>query len=538
MFCLAIVVVLSTIVNAASFKTIKLSFSKQQFSFVANEIGALEISCRGLNAGFISDLMQPGLPFVAVNVGIPDGSDFCGVMEHLSTKVLFNDVVVAATPENFHADYNSAVSQKTMPVYAQSSYPDKNVQYVCTDKMDGYSILRFLVCPFRYDVQEKRLYLVTDISFDINLVESPSSLSKESNVGGQNMGDVVMSQIINPEDFYGVNIPIQIPVIDTCFAGYLPITERYVIVTSEELAPYFKPLAQWKTQKGIKSKVVTVEEITALYPNMDIPLAIKTFFKNEYENNNLKYALLGGSDCVVPARKCYAKNYAETTVMPADLYYACFGNCFSWDANGNGIYGELEDSISMVPDIVVTRASVRDVSGAQAFVDKILGYEKDPDAKGWGNDILMCGAKRRTAPNGHSDSESDGEELFKYFIAPYWNGTRMRFYDTYTDFTEGADYDLTAENLQYELSKGYTFVDMITHGNSERWSLEAENKYYGKQAGELKNERYTIITTTACSTNMFDRPSPCLGEMFINNAYSGVVAYFGCSRYGWTGIFV
>ena len=85
------------------------------------------------------------------------------------------------------------------------------------------------------------------------------------------------------------------------------IVGKYLIVTTKSLAPYFKPLALWKTQKGFKAEIVTVEEITAQHQGMDIPLAIKTYLRDQYEKNNLRYVLLGGEDRNEPVRKCYCK---------------------------------------------------------------------------------------------------------------------------------------------------------------------------------------------------------------------------------------
>ena len=518
---------LITTMNAESVKKVRLTFDKQQFSFINDEAGALEISSNALNVNYGSDTSQPGLPVMAVNVGIPDGVEFNGVSEELTTQLLFDDVVVAATEKAVPTNYDGVLPKKVLPTYSEITYPNKNVQYVCTSNMNGYTILRFLVCPFRYDAQGKKLYIASNVTLNIKLSDTPSVLVSETSFKKQNMRDVVMNQIVNPEDFVEEQVSTQGLVIGGDLSFYMPIRESYIIVTSEALAPYFKPLAQWKTQKGIRSKVATIEEITALHPEMDTPLAIKTYLRDEYENNNLKYVLLGGSDCIVPARKCYAQNSGtRDSAMPVDLYYACFGKNFSWDADGNNVYGEINDSISMTPDIFVTRAAVRKAEEARAFVNKVLGYEKEPK---WNNNIMMCGAKLYK----NRDAELEGEGLYKDCIAPYWNGERFRFYDTYTDAPNGADYDLTAENLQYELSRGYSFVEMISHGNRTLWQLEAGDAYEDKHADKLVNDKYTIITTTSCSTNMFDEKYRSLSEFFIRNPQSGVVAYLGCSRYGW-----
>ena len=524
--------------SAESMKIVHLSFNKSQFSFIKDEFGAIEISAPNMNAGYDSDSSQAGLPFISVNVGVPNGVEFENVSISKTSKLVSDGVVVAANPIEIPTNYDGVLPKKSLPVYVQNHYPKESVKYVCTSIMDGYTILRFLVCPFEYDVQSKKLYFADNVTLNIKLTDSPSLMSFEDTSKGNNMRDIFMSQIINAEDFEESGLSTQGVSIGGELSPYKHITERYLIVTSNALAPYFKPLATWKTTKGIKAKIVTVEDIMSAQEEADTALAIKTYLYNEYKNNHLKYVLLGADDKTVPSRKCYyGYKPSEYKNIPSDLYYACFDNCFSWDANGNGIYGELSDNIGMTPSIIVTRAGVRDVEDVEAFVNKIIGYEKCPNVETWRNNILMCGAQRFSdlsqPSSGQSDAEVEGEKLYNSSIVPYWKGTRYRFYDTCTDFPGGSKYDLTPNNLQYEMSRGYTFFDMKTHGNREHWSLERGSLYLEGKADSLNNSNYTIMTTTACHTSSFSWKFRCLGEDFMRNPQSGVVAYLGCSREGW-----
>lgn len=558
-FILAVVFFLSlTMANAESVKTVRLSFNKQQFSFTEDEVGALEVSVNSLSSGYGSDYSQPGLPLIAVNVGIPEGTDFRGISTSIIKQQIYDNVVVAANPIAVPTSYEGALPKKTMPMYAEGLYPNENVQYVCTSTMDGYTILRFLVCPFKYDSRNKKLFLTTGVTLRITLTDTPSTMSNKVSQRGQNMKELFMSQIVNPEDFEEPQISTQgfdiVPGLNLELDPNKHITERYLIITSNALAPSFEPLAKWKTTKGIKAKIATVEDVTALHPDMDAQLAIKTYIYDEYKNNKLKYVLLGGDDSVVPVRGCYGRVLSQNNAgesieitdkaIPTDLYYACFDKCFSWDANRNGIFGEYDDSISFDPSVFVTRAPVRTSADVECCINKILGYEKVPTRNGWDNNILMTGRKKseyyENSTVRQSDAEYKGNILYKYSIAPYWNGTRTRFYDTATDFQGNSDYNLNATNLQEQLSKGYTFMEMATHGNYDLWVLE-NGLYLNNDANTLRNNKYTIITTTACNTNAFDysvgvestTEHPCLSECFIRNPQSGIVAYLGCSRFGW-----
>lgn len=554
LLCVIALIVSAITTMANDTKTVKLTFSKQQFSFVKNSAGATEIIMRDGVFGYGEDTSLPGLPLVAVNVRVPNGVDFDGLTEAATKKILFNDVVVATNPVNYPTNYVGEMPQATLPNYSATSYPSSNVQYVSTSTADGYTVLRFLVCPFKYDTQEKRLYLTNSISFNISLKDSPSLQSDADNAYGQNLAGIMSTQVMNASEFE--EPALEANAIDLKPGVFRIPQSGYIIITSEALASHFKPLASWKKQKGLNSKIVTIEEIKKLYPDIDTQLAIKTYLKEQYDTQKLRYVLLGGDDTVVPVKYCYYREEEKggtsvITYTPSDLFYACFEGNMAWDGNGNGISGELADKVDFTPSIFITRAPVRTISNVETFVNRILGYEKEPTKNQntlldnvWGNNILMAGDSitPKWPSTTQSDTDYKSRVLYNKYIAPYWNGTKKMFYDTSTDFPGGADYALSTENFQNELSKGYTFVDYMAHGSVTAWHLEDNWFYNVEEAEQLENSGYSIIVTGSCLTNAFDEMvdwkgdinDPCLSEAFIRNPKSGIVAYYGCSREGWS----
>ena len=110
-----------------------------------------------------------------------------------------------------------------------------------------------------------------------------------------------------------------------------------------------------------------------------------------------------------------------------------------------------------------------------------------------------------------------------------WSGQRVRLYDTYTDFPEGNSYGFTADHLQKELKKGYTFVHVDTHGDTTGWNTEEgpeEPVYPFFYADTLINSGYSVIVTSACSTNDYIS-NTSLGHSFIANPNSGIISYIG-----------
>lgn len=76
LFIVALMSILT--INAGTKKSVKLSFDKQQFSFVKNSVGAVRVVSHSINGCYASDVSQPGLPLFAVNVGVPNGVNLGG----------------------------------------------------------------------------------------------------------------------------------------------------------------------------------------------------------------------------------------------------------------------------------------------------------------------------------------------------------------------------------------------------------------------------------------------------------------------------
>lgn len=517
-------------VNAESSQTVSVSFDKKDFNLSYDEKGMLCIGSNVHNVDYGTDFTVPGLPLIPINVLIPNGYTYQDVSFSQNKTLYLENVLVAPVPISVPTS-TSVSTPIQLTEYDKVSYPQSPVKYVNTNDFDGYNVVCFLVSPFEYDTENKRLYFTNKFTLSIHLTPCVTRTTGSYNVNSK-LADVVKSIVVNAEDIENAST-------ETLSANVESDNIDYVVITSSALKESFNQLVAWKRAKGVKAQVITLEYINSHYEGNTVPLKIKTCIKDLYTNKGLKYVLLGGDDTVVPVQRCYGivnndNNYSDTTI-PTDLFYACFSGSFDWNADGDGVFGETTDNVNLAPSVFVTRVPVRTSSHVSAFVNKILQYEKTPTANGWNNNILMAGTKLWNK----GDAEAKGQILFSSYISPYWNGGRKRFYDTATDFSGGAAYDLTATNIQNQLSQGYAFVDMITHGNQTIWSTETGASYSSSYGSSLSSGKPSIITTMACLTNAFDSSTkggtqdPCLSESLIRNANNGVVAYLGCSRYGW-----
>jgi len=127
---------------------------------------------------------------------------------------------------------------------------------------------------------------------------------------------------------------------------------RYLIITHDSYYDVLKPLAEWKTQKGLRAKIVKLSETGSDSSQ------IRAFVVNAYNNWDVKpeYLLLVGNRYQLPFPRMGNTPYDW---IYSDNYYA-------------NTAGDFHN------ELIPARLWVFDTVQAKTIVAKILGYEKTP----------------------------------------------------------------------------------------------------------------------------------------------------------------
>lgn len=522
-------------------KTITLNYSESDFNFEYNDSGRLFVSSPSLGSWFSEDVESPALPYFSFYVLVGPDEVFDTLSIHSQGQTAMTGVAMAHNPVLQPAGAPSTELENILDSlmtagFCQTSYPNTTAVFTGTHVMNGYRMMSFRICPYVYNVQDSTLNLLTSITLTIykhtDAVPNPSLLYSSSSENRERVVDMV----INPEDVFTLYPLPMAQTSNTIILGETPV--EYLIVTTDSLVTAFKEIAEWKTMKGIRGKIITIQEIYAAYSGDTPQQKIKNCLY-DYYHNGMKFVLLGGDDTIVPVPYCYSeisitlfgRKYISAIEenMPTDLYYCCFDGNFSWDENQNGIYGEVEDNTDLFPEILLTRIPVRTAADVRSFVKKIIVYEQNPPANDFDYGLLMCGMK--TFDNGKiiSDSYKKSKYIYNNCIAPYWDGNVTYVFDTYSDSNHGG---FSYSSLLSELNSGYTFVDVTTHGGEYFWVLESGGFPTNAVSG-IHSPHPMIIKTMSCNTNAFDSTiDPCLSEAFLRSPDSGVIGYIGCSKDG------
>jgi len=180
-----------------------------------------------------------------------------------------------------------------------------------------------------------------------------------------------------------------------------------LIITPAEFSSNLQSLVQHKNDVGVKTVLVTLDEIYSGNTNgRDDQETIKLYIKQAKETWGITYVILVGGhkgqshNWYLPVR--YGNSDSETYL--SDLYYADLYKYENnqtvfedWDSNQNGIIGEWsnfvnrKDIIDGAPDVYVGRLACRDTSEVDIIVDKIITYEASPRDPSWFKKMLLIG---------------------------------------------------------------------------------------------------------------------------------------------------
>lgn len=516
----------------ANNKKVVLTFDEKDF-ILNQKDGVYSISTTKYDFDYSYKSSDPALPFILVNVLIGSQDEYVGMNSTYEAKPLLRGVSVRHNPLIVPTNWTGTLPKRDTEEYAHVIYPETAIKCTGVSDVDGYRYVSFLVCPFLFEPRNGVLTLKTKMVLDIQL--NQDALKKPMiATAGTHMRDYVSRRVINPEEINSLYRAARTTPKRTNNTDSV----KYLIITTEELKPVFEKLAMWKTIKGVKTRVKTIEEIfedESLGFNLSNIQKMKYTIRDYLNNKGTDYVLLGGDVEIVPCRPCSIMyvNMMVPTTTPCDLFFSDIDdNDMDWQSNER-----LNESIydKRIPDVSLTRLSVNSLADAEMQVARIIEYEKNPNTSIWPDSILMVGNVFQGYDQHYSPPRSDMDIESRTFydqikLDYHFQGDCFHLYDTSTDYPEDSLYQLTGDHLLETMERGFQYIRVTTHGDSNRWKLEDNSSFYKSHAEQFNNPAYSLILTSACFTNAID--STCLSEAFMRNPNSGILAYWGSSREG------
>ncbi len=444
---------------------------------------------------------EPQLPVKSLYFALPQEAKVNRVeVINSNSKILDNsfDIIPTQPPAILLKDYPIKRVEPNQTIYnSLEPYPYEIVKFVGQGNCNEENVAIVLLYPLQYIPKLKQLKFYTEITISLDY---DSGILKENNIGLiDNFNKLTQFKTFNQTSEF-----------------------EYLVVTNSDMDTVFQRLCNWKTKKGIKAVTRNIDWITNNYSGRDNQEKIRNYLKTLYPDSGLVWLLLGGDVDIVPTRKafamaCSARMHPREDSLPCDLYYSDLDG--TWDLNGNNVFGEIEDSIDLFPEIFVGRAPVNDISQAQAFVNKILTYETNPPLD-YQCRALFLGEILWTNPYTDGSVGKDWIDL-KYVPSRYDPITKL--YERLGNESRSSVIDA--------INQGQNFINHNGHGATQAMSV-GDGVLNNQDMDNLTNSsKQGVLFSIGCWTSAFDLDA--IGEHFVRNPNGGGVAFIGNSSYGW-----
>ena len=329
-------------------------------------------------------------------------------------------------------------------------------------------------------------------------------------------------------------------------SGSLDGAFEYLIVTGGQFADDFLPLRDFYTRRGMRARIMTVEEIVAGYDGADAAERIRNAIKDMYINNGITHVLLGGdwdggsgAPKIVPYRGLYGEVHSSElyvdTNMPGDLYFAALDG--TWNADGDARWGEPGED-DPYAEVAVGRASVDTADKIAHFINKTTMYQDHPVA-GEVPRALLLGEKLWDNPLTYGDDEVEllagthADNGFTTSGIPA-DFTIVRKYDRSLGAWSGTD-------VVDEVNAGTSWIGHAGHSNTG--SVMRLNRNVVTDVNFTNDgigSNFPVLLSTGCYDGSFDNRMPstsyesadCIAEQMVSINHCAV-AFVCNSRYGW-----
>ena len=366
----------------------------------------------------------------------------------------------------------------------------------------------------------------------------------------------------------------------------------YLIVTVDAFVDAAVPLAQWKTEKGVNTAIVTTGSIYGAYTGLDDAQKIHNYLRDFHDHNpTFKWLLLlGDSDdnnVFVPARHLWTNASYITKGEPwpyiqdstiSDFYYSALAS--DWNLNNDDTWGGPGDgAVDYTPDLYVGRIPANSAANAKMLIDEVVKYEMDPYIGSWMNRALLGGAlydepnlignwSTRTGDGYYEWWQDNGKEatdvvqsyipsymklktLYDYNVTPVGNNPPAYYGGNYT---VGKD-ELNQVTFNQQFNQGNAIIDTASHAwvsdpDGKNWistgvidysgtgtNVQYHEFYYWTDARDAVNSNMLPLWyASACIVGNWSQvatePGETTLEQLFRNQNSGGVIGFVAAAHG------
>ena len=291
----------------------------------------------------------------------------------------------------------------------------------------------------------------------------------------------------------------------------------YIIITHHHFLQDVQPLADFRGQQGMRTKIVDVQNIYDEFNHGILnPKAIREFLSYAYHNWQPPaptYVLLVGDTDLknkidfVPTMQVQVPGYGSSA---SDHQFVTFRG---------------EDSF---PDMLIGRMPANNRVDARIFVERAINYETAPKVGPWHKRFLMLAGsdiRFHWQTNGLiSSNQLSGRYETQRIYAPHTDG----------ELTLTSDDALTpiGRRVIDGFNDGASIVNYIGHGGGGRWASSRMLDFKDPEQNLTNISQLPFVISMTCYTGSFDGIKNSLAEELLRSENGGAIAVIGATSIG------
>ena len=459
---------------------------------------------------------EPTLPWQNVSLMLPQGQEATSINVELTDFVELEgnfNLYPAQKPRPISCEKEIPFAKNETLYRSENAYPTRNHSKVSTQYLNGVAFAFGGFTPVQYVPATGKVSYAQTVKITIETTTSRIDHSRKLWLTPENEASVKrLAQNPNMLGTYNKR--------GREINGY-----DMLIITAEEWIPNFGEYMSLYNDKGIRTRIVALEDIYASTQGVDNQERIRNYIIHEYEENGIQMVNLGGDVGIVPYRSlyCWAQE-GEEDQLPSDMYYACLDGTLNDD--GDDRWGEVGED-DLLPEIGIGRLSFNNEEQFETIMHKTFSYLLNPVLGEFSSPIF--GAEhlgdgyyggvemdRLIGENNDFDYTTYGYpedyDFKRYYASPSmnWNGSAFR--------------NLIGTGGQYVHHVGHANTDVVAN-----WTMGAMgDQYFAGNDGI--NHNYMLFHSHGCVCGDFSHA--CILEKMIT-IETGFVVATGNSRYGW-----
>ena len=469
---------------------------------------------------------EPDLPWFGYKLLLPAGFEAYGLTVKRSGPIVYDlDDIIMPIQTQYPISHGAIDSwdEPAPEIYGSDAmFPKQIEKGLKTEFLNGHPIAFGVFSPFDYKPEARQLVFYRNIEIEVNYHSSPRAAAAMNLL----KKDAFIMQRLKASVDNHADIPHYRFNRDGVY-------EYLMIIDGDKIAQW-QPLKNFYQNRSIEVLIQPVDQILASYPGRDNQEKIRNFIIDIYNENPLRYVLLGGDVDVIPERgfHVYINSEYSDDHIAADMYYSCLDG--DWNANNNHLWGE-DSEADLAPELAIGRICYNNDAEIANQINKIIMYQTSP-VENRIKSASMAGELMDEIPTyggDYMDEMIGGSSNHSYTTAGVptdWDIDKL--YDRISSWD--------SSDILPILATGANLVNHLGHSTTS-YNMKISN--YQVTSDNISNDgvsqNFSIYFTQGCYAGSFDNRSSssgygedCISERFtaLPGSAVGIVSH---SRYGW-----